>query len=1046
MKIIQEESSKRCTAAAGVVKPKNAPTRTRPGSRVGQPCKLISPSPVDLHILYNIFNHTEIIPTMDSVPVSPTKESSPIPSSQPQELTPRSKVKALLAQFDDSDSDTSPIVTTRPINEARPELSRSSDETRDASASPSSSDSDSEPVEKRPIGRLASRMKGISERRSSRTPSKSPSIRTATPSISSPKQTINKLASSPIVGSNEQIDVDASVPPQSSRLNTPQHNRVTSRSSSLPQSPSLFVSPGDGRSPSKGIPSRSSSASVSDSDDSVSMLNTTNQKLKDLVAKRKAERRKEKQALKEQAKERQARAEKIASDAADLEQIMESESDSVESKKIRKSLTQNSRPARQASKKALEEMNRETQRISREQHLTHQAKVRKSFRTSDFLQYFNSKHGGKATSPIKDSDDEFMMSGALMSSDTEQVKHKDTPPTSPLGQTSFFKLPPGEIQVNALMNVEVDEELPTLEELKTQAEELSKNPELHKEAIPIISDIPAETTEKKFTKRKMRVILPLPTRHALDDSDDDLEIMDLKVTARAIFDQIPVNKAPEAQSMLNLRHLANLTSPSRSKPRAKGQMTMNELKVNLGEKARQQALRDREERMSEARARGVYIPTAEERERDLAELISIEKARESAFLLGKKEQAQAKTDGEDLNDGLDDSEDEEYDGDSDPEDYAHDSEADDEEELEDEEVDDEEVDDEEQSVKNDNPLFDNEAEDASDNEAEDVELDENLNSNTTRSKSPAPSIPDTPIFKKPSLLTRPRNRKVIVDDDDEDAEPSQPQQSASQTSPNVNPFGLGYNSPTLGLGLSQAFASTLMGEDSQETPLDTEQDSLAVLRQLPPGTVPEFDNVFYNDRLVPDSQSDAINKYTQRESAPMVTFGISQFASPSVDKSPSKMSDMAQLTQDVGFAEPRAPAGITLPGSTTDTMLLHTQETPVPKRRGKLRRKASMIAVLSDSENDLILDQEEEFEPTKDAFDVLFKNAKKRKDVEEFNKKTSMAKGMFEEQAEESEDEYQGLGGASDDDSDNEIDEDVAKMMDEGPVNLKEREIAAFHA
>lgn len=49
------------------------------------------------------------------------------------------------------------------------------------------------------------------------------------------------------------------------------------------------------------------------------------------------------------------------------------------------------------------------------------------------------------------------------------------------------------------------------------------------------------------------------------------------------------------------------------------------------------------------------------------------------------------------------------------------------------------------------------------------------------------------------------------------------------------------------------------------------------------------------------------------------------------------------------------------------------------------------------------------------------------------------------EQAEESEDEYAGLGGASDDDSGDE-DEETKNMIEHGEVDVDERQIAAFYA
>lgn len=66
--------------------------------------------------------------------------------------------------------------------------------------------------------------------------------------------------------------------------------------------------------------------------------------------------------------------------------------------------------------------------------------------------------------------------------------------------------------------------------------------------------------------------------------------------------------------------------------------------------------------------------------------------------------------------------------------------------------------------------------------------------------------------------------------------------------------------------------------------------------------------------------------------------------------------------------------------------------------------------------------------------------------VEEFDRKKSEAKGMVEEQAEESEDEYAGLGGASDDESAGSEDEEMQKMIDESDIKVDERKLAAFYA
>jgi mediator of replication checkpoint protein 1 len=988
-------------------------------------------------------------------------EGSPIasqmPSNSPQELTPRSKVKALLAGFDDSDSDSPPIPAVKPISAASPKEYTSTRDSQSSNGSDASnSDSDSEPMARKPIGKMAAKMKGKpGPPRETYSSPRLFSSQPTTPAKLNQSKSSKDQAFKSIFG-EEENDASSNEPQIDNSLKSLTPNSSTSKSAAslaLP-SPGLFVSPTNAHSPTQRSFSRSSSVSSnSGSDDSDMMLNTTNQKLKELVARKKAEKKAEKRARRQEEKEREARrAEKIASDAADLERVVGSESDGEGESEIRKALTQQSRPVRKASKKAIEEMNRETQRISREQHLAHQAKVKKTYRTSDFLKHFNSKRGiNETANQSKISDDEWKMSGALVSSDVDQHPSKDTPPTSPIteGDTAVFKPPPSLLDPMAMVDVDdVDEDLPTLEELRSQPIQRKVDENTKHTAsdvtVGVVKIEPAQDIKKVSSKpKKVRVILPITNRPTMDDSDDDLEILDAKPDARLIFESIPITKARESNSVRALRNLANLTSPGRNKPKAKGKMTMNELHFNLQAKARQQALRNREERINEARARGIYIPTAEERERDQAELISIEKAREEAVTLGKKEREQRQKDGNDAEDGFGDSEDEEFEYDdktgsdaSDTEDNVDDADDEGEAELSGEE------DEEEDDAIVSNPFFDNEAE-VGESEEEDFDHQMEILQTATASFGKSTKTP---------ILRRSRNRKVVSDDEDEESESDRPNPATEDSSSKeaLGAFGFG-QSLSAGLGLSQAFAGTLADNDSQAIMMDTEQDSLDLLRQLPPGSIPEFDNALFNDKLVPDSQIRRIIDTVDLDSVPPIHLGLSQFASQLPDISPSKMSDIPQLTQDVGFAAPREPAGIRVPQSTVDTVPLHTQETPLMKKRGKFRRKASMVAVLSESEGENLgfSDQERnasDVEPDRDAFDVLFKNAQKRKKAEEFNKKRSAAKGMVAEQAEESEDEYKGLGGVSDDDSDGEMDEEVAKMIDEGPVKVDERKIAAFHA
>jgi mediator of replication checkpoint protein 1 len=132
--------------------------------------------------------------------------------------------------------------------------------------------------------------------------------------------------------------------------------------------------------------------------------------------------------------------------------------------------------------------------------------------------------------------------------------------------------------------------------------------------------------------------------------------------------------------------------------------------------------------------------------------------------------------------------------------------------------------------------------------------------------------------------------------------------------------------------------------------------------------------------------------------------------------------------------------------------MMSVSESPIKQNKRKLHRRHRDAAVeLSDVEEDLVdieeaIGEEDDIQlPPKgrDAFAKLQKGAKKQKAVDDFNKKTSLAKNAVMDQAEESEDEYAGLGGASDDDSGVE-DEETNKMIEHGEVEVDERQIAAF--
>jgi len=337
---------------------------------------------------------------------------------------------------------------------------------------------------------------------------------------------------------------------------------------------------------------------------------------------------------------------------------------------------------------------------------------------------------------------------------------------------------------------------------------------------------------------------------------------------------------------------------------------------------------------------------------------------------------------------------------------------------------------------------------------------------------------------------RARNTHVISDDEDEPGQNMHtplisrnmvsPQSNTESTSAPTSVLrsatktfipGITANGP-VGLGLTQIFAGTM--DDSQiehsqsqvdqqppETPLRN-YNAMAFLRGDHAPSLPPFmptmseeatqafpDSQIQQDRIAAsqplEGESQAIElNFTQSQVKAYDSFIDNSQASP------------FPVTQDVGFVDRTPIKGrfVDEPVSTVDTLVLHAvantdilEESPAVKRKGKLRRRAPQV-FSDDEEETPAVDVEEDLEINESVFDVMRKASRKKVVVEDFDKKNSKAKEMVEEQANESEDEYAGLGGASDDESDGEADEFVKAMIDDETAgqNVDKAKIAAFFA
>jgi mediator of replication checkpoint protein 1 len=791
-------------------------------------------------------------------------------------------------------------------------------------------------------------------------------------------------------------------------------------------SPGLFVTPNV--SPVKKTAPRPMPSTTSDSDIPQS---TQNADLDDRVKRIRAERKAKAQQSKVQEQEKRAK-------KASRHSVHESDSDPDGENGRR--LTQQARPTRKASKKALEDISREQQRISRNMQLTHQAKTKKRYTTKDLMATFGYQMNEKTTEaaqlPTPDP------SSAPVSSDVEVNQIHDRPAS-----------PPRDKDADAI------EDTTTVEEMEMSLDEvLASSPGMRldkgKGQAPEFQHLPVNPLVAQAQPIIVRNAQVGPRKPAstemvdLSDSEDEIEIVQSK-SRFPVFDRLPQKDQQEAPSLLHLRHLAHLTgSDNVRKPKgAQNLMSVSELQFSLAQKARQQANKEREEKLEDMRRRGIHIETEEEREKQQMEIedmvTQFEKQRQEDLKLSKLERGEAKKNGETLGDEmLSSDDDEDYVGSAEEgaeEDAVEVEEAEEEAELElsgsEEEDFNDEADDEEE-------LDEEMADEHADEEPEHVNEDENMEE--------ALSVP---LRKR----TMNRARHIIVDDEDEsDEAPSESTatqlltQVASATQDNVM-AAFGFNNPTSSLGLTQVFAGTMANLESNsqdDHPIDKEpeQDSLDFLRSLP-DTQPSFSQA--SDMLVPNSQAlDSQQDFLHAGPVSQINLGISQLMEPSPTFPQTQMSDMPEPTQDVGFGLSRSPAGLMAPASTIETVMMAVVESPAMKRKGKLHQRQNRV--LADESD---VDEASESEANNDeglakagnAFAVMTKAAKRKQAMGNFNKNTSWARDAVEEQAEESEDEYAGIGGADGEDTD-EDDEELNEMIDTSDIKVDERKMAAFYA
>ncbi|KAL8957231.1 MAG: hypothetical protein Q9193_005443 [Seirophora villosa] len=744
-------------------------------------------------------------------------------------------------------------------------------------------------------------------------------------------------------------------------------------------------------------------------------------------------------------------------------------------------LTQQARPTRKASKRALEEMNRETQRMNRNMQLAHQARTKKKITKESLLARFNFRNGNLAQHGDAPANSSSAAASSNPTSDAEARQGTETPPTSPIKPGDDFGKSAEQGQglaMSAELQIEEppvhsEEELPDMQTIIAQSQQPRGNVISQGDEVDcghrLLDRAQTPIKEKVATKRLVNVRLPNPMARLNpgEESDSDLEILPVDRTKHKldVFDRIPASKVSEGRSLQTLRALAQLSSSNNHTGGAKSNTSLTEMQNTLQRRARQQAARERAEKIQDLKDRGIIVQTAEERQKDQAEVEDLlERARREAVELQKHEKdaakKQAKAGGETLVDASSDEDEDYHDRDADESEVDLSGSEDD---AEDRHEADNGVDKEQEydqkSEEGDSKstlgsLIENEASEASNDESEEEEGEAFHHDS---------EILVTGDERARRIRLRRGKNNVIDDDDDNEDEEIQEVHSEKINSTRVDPRPL----LDLGLpqfagapmGMTQAFAATMADSQTQVSDLgrmvDQEEDSLAFLGAPPEPEFPVF-NLGDSLPLVMDSQEASVsNSKSQTE----ITLDFTQshlqdtHTHDIMAETPaSQMSEIPDPTQDVGFALTSPVAGRydSIPPSSVDTLILpqaNKPDSPIVKKKGRLIRKG---AGATDAKLDFptgVGKDEIGTVISANAFDVLKKGPEKpHKAAATFDKKKSNAHEMVEEQAQESEDEYAGLGGASDDESGAEEDEEVRKMIEQGEVDVDERQLAAFYA
>jgi mediator of replication checkpoint protein 1 len=833
-------------------------------------------------------------------------------------------------------------------------------------------------------------------------------------------------------------------PSRTNRQSTPSIDNTNSPSANR-NSTSLFVSPSK------------SNASASDDEELPTNLFRDKQRFAELVAQKRAEREaREAEAAEQQERRRlESRRSPLSFIEDDVRANGSQDAQDVDVDRIMSDATQ---PTRKASKKALLEIERETQRMARQQALAHQMKVKKKFTMNDLLARFDNGPVSADSFPAAPVDDSSGSSAPNSDASEPQSvrRRRDTPPSSPPTPLDRQRALVERGALSKLMPARQDS-LASLAQNDDSGDELLDMAELLSSSRKPRS--PRATTEgaEKPGLKLARLGKTVASESASDSGDDDLEIVHQAVNHHRIFDQArsrTKRQNTDCRAIHTLKHLshigADVNRVSRRKMKsAKPTVLPHVLEAQLRARAQEQARVQQLERVAELKARGIVILSAEDRDKEAEDLENLlEKAREDALKLRKSERTgqQTNEDGEIVAVASDDEdEDEDYDG-SDMEDDIDDESDVQENGL----VDDVAAEDEEDEI-----------EDGSDEEAEEStngEL-ETLDSAVAQPQEQSDDEDAAQPLQNRRQTTRPRKSRVVLEDDDE--EHSSGNQVRSQTplrTPAEDPFAaFGFGNHNLGSSLmspTQAFHATM------QTPSQlTQQDSMDIFHRLAPPTISSAPPVpSATGYQTQDESQMSVVPASQSHPSEQIQLPLEMLA-PETPISKAKRSEPLtsivtpgwEPTQDDGLPSLWQATANLRREETLDSVLEHasTQDT-VAIRIAESPAKAKLTRLVRGQRRETEADDLDEGgaeqasdESSKNAFREMSRRRREALTAAERAEAEMQAKNMMDEQADESDDEYAGLGGDDFVAPETEQDHDI---IDSSHIDVDEQALAAHYA